>query len=87
MLKLQIKITDLHERQNVSHFERTKNQLKFPTQVFDIGKGQHSPITGLEFHLVPHTRGKYIIIATTQTRMYQFQACRAEVRISLSVLF
>merc|ERR1719188_1253011 len=42
-------------------------------QVFDIGKGQHSPITGLEFHLVPHTRGKYVVIATTQTRMYQFQ--------------
>ena len=45
----------------------------FPYQVFDIGRGQHSPITGLEFHLVPHTRGKYIILATTQTRMYQFQ--------------
>lgn len=43
-------------------------------QVFDIGKGQHAPITGLEYHVVPHTQGrKYIVIATTQTRMYQFQ--------------
>ncbi len=45
-------------------------------QVFDIGKGQHAPITGLEFHTVAggvSGPGKVIILATTNTRMYQFQ--------------
>ena len=41
-------------------------------QLFDIGKGQHVPINGLEFHNVPNTT-KYYIIATTPHRMYQFQ--------------
>lgn len=41
-------------------------------QVFDIGKGQHTPVTGLQYHAVPATN-KYFVIATTPTRMYQFQ--------------
>jgi len=41
-------------------------------QVFDIGKGQHTPVTGLQYHSVPST-GKYFVLATTPTRLYQFQ--------------
>lgn len=41
-------------------------------QLFDIGKGQHVPVTGLEYHNVPNTT-KYYVIATTPQRMYQLQ--------------
>jgi len=41
-------------------------------QVFDIGKGQHTPVTGLQYHMVPNTT-KYLVMATTPTRLYQFQ--------------
>jgi len=41
-------------------------------QVFDIGKGQHTPVTGLQYHMVPNTT-KYLVLATTPTRLYQFQ--------------
>lgn len=40
--------------------------------VFDIGKGQHVPITGLEFHQVPNSK-RFFILATTASRLYQFQ--------------
>lgn len=40
-------------------------------QVFDIGKGEHCPITGIEFHKVPNTM-RYIVIVTTPTRLYKF---------------
>jgi len=41
-------------------------------QVFDIGRGQHFPVTGLSYFNVPQTN-KYFVLATTPTRMYQFQ--------------
>ena len=41
-------------------------------QVFDIGKGQHTPVTGLQVQAVPNT-SKYLVMATTTTRLYQFQ--------------
>ena len=41
-------------------------------QVFDIGKGQHTPVTGLQVQAVPNTN-KYLVMATTNTRLYQFQ--------------
>ena len=41
-------------------------------QVFDIGKGQHTPVTGLQVQAVPNTT-KYLVMATTNTRLYQFQ--------------
>ena len=41
-------------------------------QVFDIGKGQHTPVTGLQVQAVPGT-SKYLVMATTTTRLYQFQ--------------
>lgn len=41
-------------------------------QVFDIGRGQHVPVTGLKYFQVPSTN-KYFVVATTPTRMYQFQ--------------
>jgi hypothetical protein len=41
-------------------------------QVYDIGKGQASPITGLEFHRLPKSK-KFFILATTPMRLYQFQ--------------
>ncbi|XP_071444491.1 vacuolar protein sorting-associated protein 18 homolog [Hetaerina americana] len=40
-------------------------------QVFDIGKGSDTPITGIEFHHVPRT-DRYFIIVTTLTQLYQF---------------
>jgi hypothetical protein len=36
------------------------------------GKGQHVPVTGLQYHNVPNTN-KFFVIATTPQRMYQFQ--------------
>lgn len=39
--------------------------------MFDIGKGEHCPITGIEFHKVPNT-GRYIVLVTTVNRMYKF---------------
>jgi len=41
-------------------------------QLFDIGKGQHTPVTGLQWHSVPGS-GKHFVLATTPTRLYQFQ--------------
>ncbi len=41
-------------------------------QVYDIGRGQAVPITGLEYHNVPKSK-KFFILATTPTRLYQFQ--------------
>ncbi|KAJ9580206.1 hypothetical protein L9F63_004149 [Diploptera punctata] len=40
-------------------------------QVFDIGKGNNTPITGLEFHRVPSSE-KYFVLVTTPNRIYQF---------------
>jgi hypothetical protein len=39
--------------------------------VFDIGKGNNTPITGLEFHRVPGSE-KYFVLVTTPNRLYQF---------------
>jgi len=39
--------------------------------VFDIGKGNSTPITGLEFHRVPGSE-KYFVLVTTPNRLYQF---------------
>ena len=41
-------------------------------QVIDIGKGQHTPVTGLQYHMVPDTT-KYLVLATTPTRLNQFK--------------
>ncbi|XP_031628679.1 vacuolar protein sorting-associated protein 18 homolog isoform X2 [Contarinia nasturtii] len=40
-------------------------------QVFDIGKGEHCPITGIEFYKVPNT-SRYIVLASTLNRLYKF---------------
>ncbi|CAH2037062.1 unnamed protein product, partial [Iphiclides podalirius] len=40
-------------------------------QIFDIGKGTETPITGIQFHRVNSTT-KYFIFVTTPTRLYQF---------------
>lgn len=40
-------------------------------QIFDIGKGKDTPITGIEFHRVNST-SKYFIFVTTPKRLYQF---------------
>ena len=40
-------------------------------QIFDLGRGQHVPITGLEYHAIPRSK-KYFILATTPIRLYQF---------------
>lgn len=40
-------------------------------QIFDIGKGVNTPITGIQFHRVASTT-KYFIFVTTPTRLYQF---------------
>ena len=40
-------------------------------QIFDLGRGQHVPITGLEYHPIPRSK-KYFIMATTPSRLYQF---------------
>lgn len=39
--------------------------------MFDIGKGEHCPITGLEFYKTPNT-SRFIVIVTTVNRMYKF---------------
>jgi hypothetical protein len=40
-------------------------------QIFDLGRGQHVPITGLEYHQIARSK-KYFVLATTPTRLYQF---------------
>uniref|UniRef100_A0A1B6D9S6 Vacuolar protein sorting-associated protein 18 homolog n=1 Tax=Clastoptera arizonana TaxID=38151 RepID=A0A1B6D9S6_9HEMI len=40
-------------------------------QVFDIGKGENRPITGLEFHRFPGSE-RYVIIVATPDRVYSF---------------
>ncbi|XP_023332203.1 vacuolar protein sorting-associated protein 18 homolog [Eurytemora carolleeae] len=50
----------------------TKEPEIYYKQLYDIGKGQHVPVTGLEYHNVPNTT-KYYVIATTPHRMYQLQ--------------
>lgn len=40
-------------------------------EIFDIGKGSKTPITGIQFHRVANTN-KYFIFVTTPTRLYQF---------------
>ncbi|GBP56180.1 Vacuolar protein sorting-associated protein 18 homolog [Eumeta japonica] len=40
-------------------------------QVFDIGKGVDTPITGIQFHRVKNT-SKFFIFVTTPNRLYQF---------------
>lgn len=50
------------------------NVLSFsviPSQVFDIGKGELCPITGLEFGKVNST-GPHIVLVTTARRLYTF---------------
>lgn len=49
--------------------DKVQNNWK---QVFDVGKGEHCPITGIEFHKVPKTT-RYIILVTTLDRLYKFQ--------------
>ncbi|KDR19383.1 Vacuolar protein sorting-associated protein 18-like protein, partial [Zootermopsis nevadensis] len=39
--------------------------------VFDIGKGNSTSITGLQFHRVPGSE-KYFVLVTTPNRLYQF---------------
>lgn len=40
-------------------------------QIFDIGKGEHCPITGIEFHKAPNT-SRYFVLVSTLTRLYKF---------------
>lgn len=40
-------------------------------QIFDIGKGEHCPITGIEFHKVPQS-SRHIILVSTLNRLYKF---------------
>nr|QHN70697.1 deep orange [Limenitis arthemis astyanax] len=40
-------------------------------QIFDIGKGNDTPITGIQFHRINKT-SKYFIFVTTPKRLYQF---------------
>lgn len=40
-------------------------------QIFDIGRGENVPITGIEFHIIPDTFD-YIILVTTLNRLYKF---------------
>lgn len=39
--------------------------------MFDIGKGEHCPVTGIEFHKAPNT-SRYFILVSTLTRLYKF---------------
>lgn len=57
-------------------------------QIFDIGKGQDTPITGIQFHRVANT-SKYFIFVTTPTRLYQFigHAMIADDKPSLQSIF
>lgn len=40
-------------------------------QVFDIGKGEHCPVTGIEFYKAPNT-SRYIVLVSTVNRLYKF---------------
>ncbi|XP_028033336.1 vacuolar protein sorting-associated protein 18 homolog [Bombyx mandarina] len=57
-------------------------------QIFDIGKGADTPITGIKFHRVAGTN-KYCIFVTTPTRIYQFigHAIFSENKPSLKSVF
>lgn len=44
----------------------------YTKMIFDLGQGQYTPITGLEYHRVPNTL-RYFILVTTPNRLYQFQ--------------
>ncbi|XP_048483000.1 vacuolar protein sorting-associated protein 18 homolog isoform X2 [Plutella xylostella] len=57
-------------------------------QIFDIGKGTDTPITGIQFHRVNNT-SKYFIFVTTPRRLYQFigQAVCTDDKPSLQSIF
>ncbi|XP_023944562.2 vacuolar protein sorting-associated protein 18 homolog isoform X2 [Bicyclus anynana] len=57
-------------------------------QIFDIGKGANTPITGIQFHRVNKT-SKFFIFVTTPTRLYQFigHAMMADDKPSLQSIF
>ncbi|XP_049801385.1 vacuolar protein sorting-associated protein 18 homolog isoform X1 [Schistocerca nitens] len=56
--------------------------------VFDIGKGENVPITGLEFHRIPST-DTYFILVTTPCRLYQFigSVTNAEEKLFFTQIF
>lgn len=51
--------------------EQFNQRSIYSLQVFDIGKGEHCPITGIEFHKVPNT-SRYIVLVSTVNRFYKF---------------
>lgn len=54
------------------------NCISYYYQVFDIGKGEHCPITGIQLLKVPHTM-RHVVFVTTLTRFYKFhEVIRAE---------
>ncbi|CAH2232004.1 jg4063 [Pararge aegeria aegeria] len=57
-------------------------------QIFDIGKGANTPITGIQFHRV-NKSSKFFIFVTTPTRLYQFigHAMMADDKPSLQSIF
>ncbi|XP_045497212.1 vacuolar protein sorting-associated protein 18 homolog [Colias croceus] len=57
-------------------------------QIFDIGKGADTPITGIQFHRVNNT-SKFFIFVTTPTRLYQFigHAMYSDEKPSLQSIF
>ncbi|XP_034830412.1 vacuolar protein sorting-associated protein 18 homolog isoform X2 [Maniola hyperantus] len=57
-------------------------------QIFDIGRGMNTPITGIQFHRVSNT-SKFFIFVTTPTRLYQFigHAMMADDKPSLQSIF
>lgn len=47
------------------------NLEQYFKQVFDIGKGSNTPITGIEFHCIPNSDNHFIVV-TTIDRLYEF---------------
>lgn len=50
---------------------QTASVEQYCTQVFDVGKGNHCPITGISFSRITGT-DKYFIFVVTWSRLYQF---------------
>ena len=40
--------------------------------MFDLGRGSHTPVTGLEYMRLG-SGNSFLVLATTPTRLYQFQ--------------
>lgn len=75
------------KRKNYHHLLNLNETPQSLPQVFDIGRNERIPITGLEFMRVPGTN-KYIVIAAAEDHVYLFtETVRPEERSPFQAIF